>query len=62
MNWRKSLEAAIVSAGAACFAAAPPLYMDGAVSKAELISLAFTFGSVFFAYLKTHMPKEDTNV
>jgi len=58
MNWRKSLQAGLVSAGAAVFAAAPALFMDGYLSRPEMVSLAITFGAVFFAYLKTHMPLE----
>jgi hypothetical protein len=56
MNWRKSLEAALVSAGAAVFASAPALVLDGGLTRAEVISLAITFGAVFFSYLKTHLP------
>ncbi len=59
MNWTKSLEAAFVSAGAAVFAAAPIFIMDGVLSKPEVFSLGITFGSVFFAYLKTHLPKDE---
>lgn len=58
MNWSKSLSAAAISAGATVFAAAPALALDGGLSYSDSISLLITFGAVFFAYLKSHLPEE----
>lgn len=57
MKWSKSLEGAAVAGGAAVAAALPAL-LGGGLTKQELATLAITFLTVFFAYLKTHLPDD----
>lgn len=59
MNWKKSIEAALVSSGAAVFAALPALLADNYFSWTDGYSLLVTFGAVFFSYLKTHRVSVD---
>ena len=54
--WRNALEGGLVAAAAAAFSILPPLITDGKLSWAEGGTVFVTFGSVFFAYLKTHAP------
>lgn len=61
MAWRKSIESGLVSAFSATFAAMSPLILDGKISQAEWLMLIVMFGSIFFAYLKTHDPNEGKN-